>query len=169
MIVLGDKTKEGHRDVLLQLKINMSSRMESIPYIQEVADTEEREVLQNRYERILSDLYDEDGQVELGNWKGEHKRLELNVYETTHPERLRYEVVILDLETADKTNLTELSTERETALAARRLTHQLKARLAPRGEITEWVSKNKKQVRINMGQRFGLVKGMKLIKKIAIQ
>jgi len=165
MIMLGKKTSEEHRDVLLQLKTNISSRMESLPYIQEVADTEERELLQNRLEHILSDLYSEDGQVELGNWKGEQKLLVLNIYESRDPEGLLYQVIILDLETGYKTNLTYLSKDRETALAARRLTHKIKARLAPTGEITEWVSKYKKQVRINIGQRFGLSKGMKLTKK----
>jgi len=165
VMVIEKDTPAAYVPMLREFSSSLSSELDATAHIELVANPEERELLIKEFEFILSDIVSEEDQVELGNWRGEQKILALSVHESAMEGGHIFQIIILDLETARKNTLVHLYRGKDMGAAVHRLAYLVKANLAPRGQVTGWVSKNLKRVDIDMGKGLGVERGQKLVVK----
>jgi hypothetical protein len=165
IMVIGKDTPAEYLPILREFETSLSHVLDATPHIELVANPEERELLLKELEFVISDIASEEDQVELGNWRGEQKVLVLSVQGSAIEGGHIFQVIILDLETARKNTLVHFDKGGDIATAVHRLSYQVKANLAPRGKVIDWVSKKLNRIDVDMGENLGIERGQRLVVK----
>ncbi len=132
VMVIAGAVSPDNRQLLEEFEIAFNDAVGDFRHIELEADRGEREGMWKDIKSMLDDRFDEESQIEPGNWKGWQFRLVLNVRERMGREGYTFQVTILELETSRKKSLTYQSREADATTAARRMAYMVSEKLPAR-------------------------------------
>lgn len=163
LLLVPDASSSAGENLLKELEIELTQRLEAIPHFELVLKEEEREMFLREWEQQLSDIFAEKYQVKIGELRGAEYILRFNTYQGNAP-KYRFEVMIYDLKTGLKEPVYYSSEAEDISAAAGKLAQQITAKLPPRGVVTQ-KPRPPRPIKIDSGSQLGLREGQKVVKK----